>query len=213
MGTDPGQFTQRSQTGIYDVGILCEPCERTLAPFDDYGADLFINRRDSAFQKYAVAGRDFYVASQFDYARLRLFIISVLWRASVSTHQFFYRISLGPFEQRAKEMILQSDPGYPDLFSTVLSRWTVPAGAALPPKLMANPYEYRDEDGIRRARVYFGSFVADLSVESRPLPQPLRDMAIKPHLPLHAAGRDLLSSKDLDAFREALLAGPSRNRR
>jgi hypothetical protein len=213
MGTDPGQFAQRSQIGIYDAGILCEPCERSLAPFDDYGADLLINRRDSAFQRYAVADRTLFVAAQFDYAKLRLFIISVLWRASVSAHKFFYRISLGPFEQTAKEMILRGDTGEADLFSAVLSRWTVPAGAALPPKLMANPYQYRDDEGIHRARLYLGSFVADISVESRPLPSPLSNVAISPRLPLNALGRDLLTSRDLTVFRETLLTSPQRKRR
>jgi hypothetical protein len=33
MGPDPA-YPQRSQIGIYDTGILCESCERSLAPYD-----------------------------------------------------------------------------------------------------------------------------------------------------------------------------------
>jgi hypothetical protein len=102
MGTDPGQYAQRSQTGIYDVGILCEPCEQRFGTYDDYASDILINRRDTVFQQYTVANRTLFVAAQFEYAKLKLFIISVLWRASVSTHPFFRRISLRLFEQAQK---------------------------------------------------------------------------------------------------------------
>jgi hypothetical protein len=206
MGTDPGQRTQRSHTGVYDRTILCEPCEGKFAPYDDYAANLLINKRDTAFRQYAEGVKSYFKADQFDYSKLKLFIISVLWRASVSSHRFFYRISLDPFfEQAAKDMISAGDPGGREVFSTVLARWTVRAGSRLPPKLMANPYQYDSDEGHHRARIYLGSFVVDVNVDLRPISAPLIDYALCSGQPLIAFGRDLFTSNDLAAFHEALM--------
>jgi hypothetical protein len=204
IGTDPDEYTQRSPTGIYDTDIVCEACERLFTPYDDYAAELLIDRRDSAFQQYLLADKSFFRADDFDYAKLKLFIISVLWRASVSTRPFFHRISLGPFEQKAREMILRRDPGDSATFSTILMRWTVQPGMHLPAKLIANPYQLR-HNGHHRARVYLGSFVADTSVERRPLPSPLFENTMSPERPLIAYGRDLHTSNDLSVFGPALM--------
>jgi hypothetical protein len=213
MGTDPGQRTQRSYIGVYDRTILCEPCEGKFAPYDEYAANLLINKRDTAFRQYTESEKSYFKADQYDYSKLKLFIISVLWRASVSSHRFFYRISLDPFfEQTAKDMILAGDPGGREVFSTVLARWTAAPTTTLPSKLMANPYEY-DADGRQQARIYLGSFVADVSVDLVPFSMPLIDFALCSGQPLYAFGRELLLSNDLAAFHRTLSRPHNRRRR
>jgi hypothetical protein len=55
-----------------------------------------------------------------DYARFKLFQLSILWRASVSTLEFFRLVSLGPHEERLRQMLSACDPGSPEEFGCVV---------------------------------------------------------------------------------------------
>jgi hypothetical protein len=132
-------------------------------------------------------------------------MVSVLWRASVSTQPFYKRVKLGPRLARAREMIEAHDPGEQAEFATVLSRWLPTPGNPLPAKFAATPLSKRYE-GIRAVKLYLGSFVADVYTDSRRLlPHPLSDVAIAPSGPIYALGRPLAGSSDLEAFSAALL--------
>ena len=56
----------------------------------------------------------------FDYARFKLLLLSVLWRASVAGGQDYTEVALGPHEERLCKMLLEKDAGtqadYPCLF-------------------------------------------------------------------------------------------------
>lgn len=93
---EPSAHPKRAPIGLYDKQILCGQCEKAFQNVDDYAAALLIRERDSAFERRSHNGRTIYVAEQFDYHRMKLFIVSVLWRASVSTQQYFSRVNLGP---------------------------------------------------------------------------------------------------------------------
>jgi hypothetical protein len=51
------------------------------------------------------------VICNIDYAKFKLFHLSVLWRASVCLHPVFHRVSLGPHAERIRSMLLAHDPG------------------------------------------------------------------------------------------------------
>jgi hypothetical protein len=56
--------------------------------------------------------------SGLDANRLRLFFLSLLWRAAASTHGGFVEIKLPPQElEKLREMLLANDPGAPTYFS------------------------------------------------------------------------------------------------
>ena len=49
------------------------------------------------------------IIQSYDYDRLMLFFIALLWRASVSTHSFYSRIDAGPHEEMLRQIILQKE--------------------------------------------------------------------------------------------------------
>lgn len=200
---EPGTHPKRAPIGVYDKQILCGECEKSFQNVDDYAADLLIRERDSAFERKSLTGGTIYVAEQFDYHRLKLFIVSVLWRASVSTQQYFSRVDLGRRLARAKEMIAAEDAGPAGEFAVVLSRWAVPEQFSISPTLMADPFEMR-YDGIRAVRLYLSAFVADVSVEQRSLPHALEAAILRPFSRLLVPVRNLATSKDLRAVSAAL---------
>jgi|SRR5271156_3457859 len=55
-----------------------------------------------------------------DYPRFEIFQMSVLWRASVSTLDFFRLVSLGLREERLRKMLLVGEPGEPEEFGCVV---------------------------------------------------------------------------------------------
>src|SRR5690349_8278370 len=91
-----GTYPKRAPAGIYDQTIVCEECERIFGPGDDYAADFFV-KRTVPFREIRENGRlTGYLVKRFDYDSLKLFLISVLWRAGVSSHPMFVRVQLGP---------------------------------------------------------------------------------------------------------------------
>ena len=49
--------------------------------------------------------------SGLDYEKFRLFQLSVLWRASISTLPFFEKVKLGNHAETIRQLLLNSDPG------------------------------------------------------------------------------------------------------
>lgn len=48
-----------------------------------------------------------------DYAALKLFLLSLLWRMGVSSLHFFREVELGSHEERIRKMLLNDNPGEP----------------------------------------------------------------------------------------------------
>ena len=192
----PGSFPRRMQVGTYDSTILCSQCDGKMAPWDDYGQQVLI-RRFSEAVKISLQGKTVaWRIEKFDYRRLKLFFMSVLWRASVSKQSFYKRISLGPFEDRLRTMILDEDPGDSLEFAIVLARFEdVEITAMLDP----HPEKF---DGISFCRFYLSGFVAYIKVDKRPTPSFLTDLHLQEDRPLIVLARSLQNSPDGRVMRE-----------
>jgi hypothetical protein len=46
-----------------------------------------------------------------DYAKLKLFQLSLLWRAGVARQEFFAKVDLGEYAETLRQMLHSSDPG------------------------------------------------------------------------------------------------------
>jgi hypothetical protein len=53
----------------------------------------------------------------FDYVKMKLFLLSILWRIGVSQLYFFSGVTLGFHEQRIRKMLLKDDPGSADQYA------------------------------------------------------------------------------------------------
>ena len=102
-----GTSTLRRQQGIREH-LLCECCEGRLnkwfeTPFHTYWFDL---QRSPRVQ--AAAGA--VTIPQFDYSIFKLFHLSILWKASLSSDAYFRCVSLGPYEDKIRQLIWDRDP-------------------------------------------------------------------------------------------------------
>ena len=82
-------YPQRSQMGIYDSNIVTRNGETILQLLDDYACDLLIKNISSA---KPIFDNEALQIDRYDYHKLKLFFLSVLWRASVSRNQFFKKV-------------------------------------------------------------------------------------------------------------------------
>lgn len=109
-----------SRVGPYDKNILCQECDNEIGRFDDYAKKVFIDKWPT------VSANDDKVTilQNIDYKRLKLFFLSLLWRASISSHDIFSKINVGPFEDRLRDMIRSDNPGYPLEFPVIITQFS-----------------------------------------------------------------------------------------
>jgi hypothetical protein len=205
LGTSPNSYPRRSPGGLYDEDLLCLPCEQRFGPWDQYGAECLLQRFEKDAQpRYSNGEVLVYEIHNWDQARLRIFALSLLWRAALTNNEIFRRVTLGPHEPRLRQRILADDPGSPDDFSVFISRWHVRPEHAGMESTQMSPYCWRLE-GINMAKIFLGGFVFYIKVDRRPFIEPFPEMILSPNRPVYAIPRQLEGSQDPLALRPAMV--------
>jgi hypothetical protein len=91
----------KPQLGEYDPDILCADCDRKLGLDDEYG--LEVCRRYDA--EHILVGDKVFEMKNVDCERFSKFVLSVLWRASISKRKSFAAVDLGPYEDVARDVL------------------------------------------------------------------------------------------------------------
>jgi hypothetical protein len=195
-----GVYPKKSWSGIYDKTIVTREGEKIFLEWDDYAYKLLVEQFSAAkpikHNNLIIA----YVYDNYDYKRLKLFFLSLLWRASVSSHQFFKRVSLDPHAEIVKEAILKSNPGAGDFYATLLSIFNDDQSWAK----MMDPFSTR-HDGIKFYKFYLGNIVADIKVDKRSALSPLKEFQISPKHPLILFTRNFWGSKENEVMKKILV--------
>ena len=115
----PGDFNKKykiHQTGIYER-LLCLECEGHLNKYETYASLAFKGGQGITG---SAQGRVLNVCN-IDYAKFKLFSLSILWRAAVASNNIFDQVKLGLHEEKLRTMILNGAPGAEDEYPFVLS--------------------------------------------------------------------------------------------
>jgi hypothetical protein len=153
--------------------LLCEDCEQKFSVLENYVHKTLYGGLELAFttlsnRKWRVSG--------LDYNKLKLFQLSILWRASVSSQIFFKSVSLGKkHEFSIKKMLLDQDPGPPEKYACILVAIIFENDVIN--DLMLNP-TYVKKGGHRIYRFVFGGFAWAYFVSSHSIPDSVRHAAI-----------------------------------
>jgi hypothetical protein len=214
IGNDPEQHPKRRPGGLYDEELVCEPCERLFSPWDDYAAEFFLKHLRENGQPMKASNGELigYRYDNVDYKKLKLFVVSLLWRAAASSNEFFDRVELGPHEERARSLIVAGDPGTPHEFSVLIERWYAPPERQGLLRAQFSPY-CAEIDDVHEVKLFLAGAVIHVKVDKRPYPEPFPELMLRPGVPLHVISRELEGSKDLLALRPALDAHVARLRR
>jgi len=200
-----GVYPKRSPIGVYDRKILCGQCEKIFMPWDTYGHRILF--QEFKEENYAeIDGRKIaYNLGSCDYQKLKLFFLSVLWRASVSEQQFFKRVDLGPYEDKLRGQILNGFAGDNSEFAIALSKFSEsPANIV---KLNPDKTRY---DGVVHYRIYMANYMAVVKVSSQRASDEFENLYLAPDRDFYCIIRKFENSKE---FKAAVMVAKSAGQR
>lgn len=130
-------------TGEYEGGLLCKVCDNEIiGGYESYASSTtFGNTSKPAEVKvhnyHNGKGQSWSVCRDIDYKRFKLFLLSILWRASISTRPLFSEVNLGPHEDIIREMIFHGNAG--DESDYPIQIWTTVQNNNFPKDFMFQP--------------------------------------------------------------------------
>lgn len=167
---------KKSRIGEYDQSILCVNCEKEFDSFDNYAAKFFTQElHEKNYFKTIYNHKLAYIFPDYNYGKLKLFFLSMAWRASVSRRNFFSNINLGPYEESFREMIINNDPGDHEKFSVIIGKYTDPNADAF----LMNPCVIR-VDGVRFYKFYFLDYFALIKADKQATPSSFTALVMTP---------------------------------
>lgn len=187
ISTKPNEYIKKSPIGPYDPNILCAKCDSDLNLFDNYAVSLIRQISPQEHGIFNKAGRCIaYIVPTYDYHKFKLFLLAMLWRASVSKHEHFRRINLGIKESVIREILLNRAPGPPDQYATFMSFFmdVNPAFTMLDPA----PSKINDRNYYT---FYLHSFSTHINMDDKPDNELAKALIIAPKMPLCIIGREI----------------------
>lgn len=136
------------QTGFKEGGILCSDCDNAIIGKLERYACNFLYSNHSTIEKEIVPGDNdnvpFTRYKNLDYAQLKLFFLSLLWKSHISKHYFFKDINLGTkYSEQLRKMILEGNPGPEDRFEVILIK--IEASKSKPTKSIIQPRRIKSD--------------------------------------------------------------------
>ncbi|WPD24354.1 MAG: hypothetical protein SD837_07275 [Candidatus Electrothrix scaldis] len=116
--------------------LMCHDCEQKIGRFEKYFRNFFIGRKDIEIH---IVDNGLIEIKNYRYKEIRLFILSILWRLSVSSDKNF-SVNLDAHNQEIlRKMLLGENPGLPSEFPfyTILVR----IDGKIDSKIIMNPIE------------------------------------------------------------------------
>ena len=135
----------KPRTGEYDGNILCRKCDnQRIGELESYAKPVFYGGGESLsesqiprFERLNQGGIEFTYCENLDYKKFKLFLLSILWRASISSRETFSLITLGSHEETIREMIYSGNPkdtnDYPCMIYSYLNDDSIPVDLIIQP--------------------------------------------------------------------------------
>lgn len=89
--------------------MLCRDCEDKLNKWETYVTQVLFGGTEISIEKM----KDSIIVRDVDYAKFKLFQLSLIWRAGASIREQFSNVRLGPHEEKLRSMLEKGDPGKP----------------------------------------------------------------------------------------------------
>jgi hypothetical protein len=112
-------------------------CENEIiGKYEKYGAEiLFSTVLPSSIgpkisSHFNHLGQSWSSCKNIDYVKFKLFWLSILWKCSISTRNFFKEVNLGKHSENIRNMLLYDDPG--NEFEYPFSIWTTVHDKSIP---------------------------------------------------------------------------------
>ncbi len=176
--------------------LLCDDCEQKLSVWEGYAKNIFVS--PSKPIEYSQEGSMFEVRG-LDYAKMKLFELSIIWRAGVSTLPFFERCQLGSVHSEIlRKQLDTSDPGHPDRYGVLLFGLKI-GEMTETLQVIAEPRPARSF-GVRAYNLTFGGFLWLFHVSQCDPPAVLRQGFLQANGTRLVAIRNALEMRNMQQF-------------
>lgn len=107
----------RVSSGEYEQNLLCSDCEIILSKYESYARKVLLggnlSNQGKLIYNYfkSKEGIEFTKISNINYSNFKLFILSLVWRASISNRPLFREVKLPNLKENLRRMLFESDPG------------------------------------------------------------------------------------------------------
>jgi hypothetical protein len=110
----PNRNAKFQQSGYFEKYILCLKCDNDLIGSLERYAALFLFGGKSytppTFKRaMSKDGIKSLIIENLDYSKFKLCLLSMLWRAHVSTNKFFENVDIGENEKVIRKMLIEND--------------------------------------------------------------------------------------------------------
>jgi hypothetical protein len=135
-------YIKNPSSGEYEGNILCSDCDnRIIGGYETYAAKVLFGGMDicdaPSVKTIKNGEQELTEYRQIDYKNFKLFLLSILWRAGISTRPLFNYIDLGPHSNILRKMIFEGEPGkiddYPIFVMTFINDKEMPKDIIITP--------------------------------------------------------------------------------
>ena len=169
----PEGRARKKPKGIYDGSIFCAHCDNTiLFEYDDYVCRLIRSWNTLVRTPHKFG----HFISGLDYRRLRLFLLSLLWRCSVSTRKETPQIDLGSHSEVVRQMLLDGDAGNRQRYQ--IFAFSMQVSGLETQKMMQLPEPNRLWDHTAY-RMFFQSTYWHVIVSNHPMPGAVDEFCLR----------------------------------
>ncbi|MBY0403819.1 MAG: hypothetical protein K2X66_07955 [Cyanobacteria bacterium] len=206
MVSSESTYLKRSPIGEYDQ-ILCQDCENHFNhKWDDYGIKFFQQANDWPLKHADDVNKtkNFYEIIEYDYAKLKLFFLSILWRAHVSQRSNWKAIQLGSDAPRIISLLRLNSPGSIEEFPIVLFKLTMHDKGHNFHKLMQSPFIQKTLEGNSFYSFQLNEFVFWIKEDNQQLQYPYTEFFLREYPPLIIAEREFEDSGEEKRMKETI---------
>ncbi len=132
------------QSGGYDKNILCGDCDnKIIGNLERYASLVLFGGIDLSITHSPTKSESrYFEVKGIDYRNFKLFLLSILWRASISTLPIFQNVDLKERQDDLRKRLLKNDPGassdYPCAIFTYLHQTRISHQIIAEPKVIIN---------------------------------------------------------------------------
>ena len=114
LSTDVNKRRCTRPKGIYER-LLCHECEQRFSKWEGYARNVFHDLPLKLVEDSRAV-----VFSGLQYTPFKLFQMSLIWRASITSRLEAHRIDLGPHTERIRKMLFEGRPGEVHEYGSIL---------------------------------------------------------------------------------------------
>jgi hypothetical protein len=137
---DPKEFLKsnprisKPASGTYEGALLCKECDnQVIGKYESYSSKLIngkLGEKEKIHCNYSktIEGITLLELSDLNYSNLKLFLLSLLWRAHISSRDEYKEVELGPYADKIEKAILNEDPSSDNDIIITITKLDLDAG-------------------------------------------------------------------------------------